>query len=79
MSRHISLIWQPVAIIGRDKMEKITLTAAEVQARYRISARTLHRRIKDGSFPKPLFSGGQLRVWLISGLEAWERGNTNEA
>jgi predicted DNA-binding transcriptional regulator AlpA len=53
-------------------MEKITLTAAEVQARYQISARTLHRRVKGGEFPKPLFSGGNLRVWLISTLEKWE-------
>ncbi len=47
------------------------LRCEEVEARTRLSRCTIYRRMRDGSFPKPLKMGVRAVRWCESEIEAW--------
>ena len=53
------------------------LTIGETADEFRVSRPTIRRTSLDGSFPKPLVIGCQLR-WLRSDLEAFKESQVNQ-
>jgi prophage regulatory protein len=47
------------------------LPIAEVSKRTSLSKPTIYRRIKDGSFPKPVSTGLRNVAWLDSEIDEW--------
>lgn len=45
----------------------------DVLARVPFSKPTLHRRIKDGSFPPPVRIGSRAVAWVSDEIDEWER------
>lgn len=44
-----------------------------------ISRVTLHKKINDGTFPRPFKLGKRLNGWLLSDVEAWIKEQNNKA
>ena len=45
----------------------------DVLARVRFSKPTLHRRVKDGTFPAPVRIGARAVAWITGEIDEWER------
>ncbi|WP_292533746.1 AlpA family transcriptional regulator [Methylocystis sp.] len=50
------------------------LRVPDVLARTRLSRASLHRRVKDGTFPTPVRIGVRTIAWLAPEIDEWERG-----
>lgn len=54
------------------------IRAAEVYGRTALSRASIWRRVRDGSFPKPVTLGYNRIAWVESDIDAWieaQRGN----
>lgn len=49
----------------------VLIKRVEVEAATGLSRATLHRRVRDGSFPKPISVGGRSIRWLVSEIDSW--------
>lgn len=48
------------------------LSEPEVLARLPFSKPTLHRKVKDGTFPAPVKIGARAVAWIEAEIDAWE-------
>ena len=48
------------------------LRLSEVQARTALGRSTIYRKMREGSFPKPLKIGARAVRWIESEIEAWK-------
>ncbi|MGJ0394944.1 MAG: helix-turn-helix transcriptional regulator [Methylocystis sp.] len=48
------------------------LREPQVLARVPFSRPTLHRRVKDGTFPRPVKVGPRAVAWLAGEIDAWD-------
>lgn len=56
-------------------MAKKLLNTADVAEKIGVSSVTIHRRIEDGSFPKPDQVDGRRRLWEASTIVSWKAAN----
>lgn len=54
------------------------LREPEVLRRVPFSKPTLHRYVKEGTFPRPIKFGRRGIAWLVSEVEDWERRKIEE-
>ena len=48
------------------------LRLSEVQTRTALGRSTIYRKMREGSFPKPLKIGARAVRWIESEIEAWK-------
>ena len=61
-----------VRVLGANACERI-LRVSVVLERTGLSRSTLYRKVREGSFPKPLLLGARCSGWHESAVDAWIR------